>query len=117
MLEFIDKPRAVSVYRRDQLTRARAVVATINKISLNVVEEPTAVITAEEALELTDFVKMRREAEGIERRLVALKLPMYLREAVDYAANDANSFERRILVQCVSEANILLKKLAASLSE
>lgn len=117
MLEFVDKARAVSVYRRDQLTRARAVVATINKISLNVVEEPTAVITAEEALELTDFVKMRREAEGIERRLVALKLPMYLREAVDYAANDANSFERRILVQCVSEANILLKKLAASLSE
>jgi len=72
MLEFVDKARAVSVYRRDPLTRLRTVVATINKISLNVAEEPTAVTTAEEALELTDFVKMRREAEAIERRLVAL---------------------------------------------
>jgi len=44
-------------------------------------------------------------------------LPAYLREAVDFAINDANSFERRILVQCVSEANIRLKKLVARLSE
>ena len=117
MLEFVDKARAVSVYRRDQLTRTRTVVATITKISLNVTEEPTAVTTAEEALELTDFVKMRREAEAIERRLAVLKLPAYLREAIDFAINDANSFERRILVQCVSDANIRLKKLAASWSE
>lgn len=113
MLEFVDKPRAVSVYRRDELTRSRAPVATINKITLNVMEEPTAVMSAEEAVELTDFIKMRREAEELERRMVALRLPSYLREAVEYSRNGANSFERRLLLQCVAEAHAQLKKLSA----
>lgn len=113
MLEFIDKPRAISVYRRDQLTRSRIPVATINKISLNVTEEATAVLSAEEAVELTDFVKLRREADELGRRMAFLRLPSYLREAVEYSNNGASEFEKRLLLQCIGEAHAQLKRSVA----
>jgi hypothetical protein len=112
MIEFSDKQRATRVYRRDEVTREATPLATINKASLQIVEDPQVVISEDETSQISEFVALQRDADVLQQRVWVIRLPAYLREAVSYCERNGSELEIKILADAIATAHSQMRRLA-----
>ena len=98
MLEFVDKSRAVRIYRRDSATSQRVPVATLIKSTLSLSTDSANNLSPQESEEIERVSQLYREVDSIQRRLWALQFPSIVREVMDFCETDEASSQEKKLV-------------------
>ena len=98
MLEFVDKSRAVRIYRRDHATSQRIPVATLIKSTLSLSTDAGNDLSPEESAEIERVSGLYREVDAIQRRLWALQFPSIVREVIEFCETEEASAQEKKLV-------------------
>ena len=117
MLEFVDKNRAVRVYRRDSATSQRVPVATLIKATLSLSTDSADNLSPEETAEIERVSGLYREVEAIQRRLWALQFPAIMREVMEFCETEATPQEKKLVYLAVRLAWRQAQKINPGVSE
>ena len=97
MLEFVDKSRAIRIYRRDNATSQRIPVATLIKSTLSLSTDAGNDLSPDESAEIERVSGLCREVDAIQRRLWALQFPSIMREVMEFCETEASTQEKKLV--------------------
>ena len=113
MLLFLDFPKWIKILREvkdGEGKRSRDLVGAIAKADLDVPPALNGELSSRELQETERVLQLYREADAVEARYWALKLPVILRRVTDYYASTEDEDERKLVRQAILQALMAVRR-------